>query len=160
MKKSTLGFTLVELVVVILIIAVLSVEVMTQSTTTVTPMMLSAAASQVADDIRYTQALSMFSGQRYYYSDVSVNQYSIQNGSGTAIVLANGSKVATLPAGVVFSSATNLSTVLGFTGRGAPITDTSGTLLTATATITISSTSGAYTQTLTISPITGRIVIS
>jgi type II secretory pathway pseudopilin PulG len=158
MKKDLSGFTLIEMVVIILIIAILSVEVITQSTSTVTPLTVSGAASQVANDIRYTQALSMFSGQRYYLVSTASNQYAIQNGSGTGIPLANGTLVATLPAGVVFGGTTNLSNLIGFTGRGIPITDTSGTLLTAAATVLI--TSGAYSNTITISPTTGRIVIS
>ncbi len=160
MKKNASGFTLIELIIVMLIITVLSTEVIIQSTTTVTPMMVSAAASQVADDIRYTQAMSMFSGQRYYLTDSSNSSYSIQNGSGTAIVLANGKTVASLPAGIVFYTATNLTAVIGFTGRGVPITDTNGTLLTATATVTISTSAGAYPQVITLSPTTGRVIIS
>jgi prepilin-type N-terminal cleavage/methylation domain-containing protein len=156
MKKSGLGFTLIEIVVTILIISVLAVAAYTQLSSVA--LNAGSLAQQVANDVRYTQALSMYTGQRYYLMGLSSTSYEIANGSGTPVTMATGGSVFNFPAGLAFGSSVNLPNgIIGFTGRGIPITDTSGTLLNSTAQILI--VGGSTTMTISVSPVTGRVIV-
>jgi prepilin-type N-terminal cleavage/methylation domain-containing protein len=156
MRKSLLGFTLVEMVVAILIISVLSVVI--YSLLPVSPFNSISVAKMVGNDIRYTQALAMYTGQSYYLEGTGANTYQIVNSAGTAILTARGTTTTTVPGDAQFTGITNLpNNIIGFNSRGAPITDTSGTALAATAVITV--TSGASSDTITISVGTGNVTI-
>jgi prepilin-type N-terminal cleavage/methylation domain-containing protein len=158
--NTSQGFTLIELVMVILIAGILAVVAFFQW-----PgynLNLGAKALQLQSDVRYTQALSMNSDQRYYLSiNTSTNSYQILNASGTAIVLESGGTTATLGAGIAFGLLTNLpNKLIQFNGSGIPYTTTSlpGTQLASTATIPM--TTGSFTQTISITPLTGMVSIS
>jgi prepilin-type N-terminal cleavage/methylation domain-containing protein len=149
------GFTLLEMVLVILIIGVISMTVVTPTKTQV-PMRLQYEARRVLNDIRYAQALSMASGQRYRWVLTSSSTYQITNEAGSAIMLANGSTTLTLSAGVTIASLSNLpNSLIAFDSAGAPyITSTyPGTALATTATIPV--TSGGQTRNITVLPTTG-----
>jgi prepilin-type N-terminal cleavage/methylation domain-containing protein len=156
MKKLYSGFTLVEMVIVILLISILSVAVYTQLP--VVALNIGATAQQLANDLRYAQALSTYTGQRYYLVGVSGNTYDITTAGGAAITMAGGGTIVTMPNGIQFGTATNIpGGMVGFNGRGAPIIDTSGTLLTGTGIITL--TNGTQSMTISISPTTGRVTV-
>jgi MSHA pilin protein MshC len=151
------GFTLVEMVVVILIIAVLSGSYALISYQPA-PLELTAMAQQLASDIRYTQSLSMTKGVRYRLQSTTSTNYQIVNASGTAITMALGSNTITLGSGISIASATNLPDgLIAFDGWGTPYVDTANTLLTATAVITLIQDS--QTQTVSITPGTGRVTV-
>lgn len=148
------GFTLVELVTVLVLVAILSVVAINQWPGS--GINLSAQADQLVGDIRYTQALAMNRGQRYRINFTATN-YSITDAAGTTPVphpLTGANSVA-------LSAGTTLTTTNGFLvfdSNGAPYTTatTPGTPLAADAVITLSA-DGA-TSTVRISPETGRVI--
>jgi prepilin-type N-terminal cleavage/methylation domain-containing protein len=155
-RKSNLGFTLLEMVIVILIIGILSLVVINQLPSA--SIDLGALAQEIVSSVRYTQALSMYTGQRYYFYAPSTGSYEIVNGSSTPIVLAQGNTVVTFPTGVTFGATTFPNGMVGFNGRGQPITDTTGTLLTTTGTFSL--TNGTTTMTITVQANTGAVTLS
>jgi prepilin-type N-terminal cleavage/methylation domain-containing protein len=158
-SRSERGFTLIELVMVIMIIGILSVTVAMQWQGY--NINLGAKAYQLESDIRFTQALSMSTDQRYYLSiTTSTSSYQIKNAAGTAIVLGNGATTATLGTGISFGTLTNLpNNLIAFSGAGIPCTSTgsAGTVLASTATIPL--TTGTLTLTISITPTTGMVSI-
>lgn len=143
------GYTLIELVLVIVIIGVIGIVVNPFSSQI--SMTVDAEARHVLSDIRYAQALSMATGQRYRWVQTSSNTYQIISAAGSAMAFANGSSVMTLSSGTSFSGISNLpGNLINFDTAGIPYVDTGtpGTPLTSTATITISN--GSYSRSITI----------
>lgn len=137
LRKS--GFTLIELAVVIIVaIVFLAIEIKWGTVTNIT-----AQAIQLADDIRYTQNLSMARNQRYKLV-TSSSGYVIQNDSSgvTEYSVALGSGI------------TETSYTIIFTTEGIPL-DASSNPLTSTATITLNT--SEQTSAVTITPVTGRV---
>jgi len=152
------GFSIIELVLIIVIIGLLSISVFIKWPGLV--INLGAQAEQLANDIRYTQSLSMTNGQRYRLVIASSNTYQILNNSGTAIKLAMGNSTMTLNSGITFGTLTNLpNNLIAFDGNGIPYTDTGnpGTQLSATATIPL--VGSGNTKNVSISPQTGRTIV-
>lgn len=121
---------------------------------------IGAQAQQLASDIRYTQSLSMTKNQRYRFTIISTSTYQIMNSSGSPVRNAMGALTTTLNNGITFGSLTNLpNNLIAFDGNGNPYTDTGtpGTLLASSASIPL--VSGSNTQTLVISPQTGRVLV-
>lgn len=158
-RHAQYGFTLIELVIVIILIGILSTSVyLSWPKSSVS---LDAQAHQIAHDIRYAQTLAMTKGQRYRFVRTSSTSYQVTNNSGTAVMLALGSAIVTLNAGITFSGFTNLpNNLIAFDGKGTPYTNTSspGTALASTATISL--TANGETRTISISPGTGRVIVS
>lgn len=153
------GFTLLELVIVIILLSILS------ATALITwPSMsinLGAQAQQLADDLRYTQSMAMNKGTRYYLIKLTSTSYQIRTLAGSAVTLPTGGTTVTLGSGITFGTLTNLpNSLVTFDGKGAPYTDTGtpGTALASTATIPL--TSGGVTRTVSIYPQTGRAIVS
>lgn len=159
MRSAAVGFTMVELVLVVLIIGALSVAVMPKWTAT--GMGLNYEARRVLNDLRYAQALSITTGQRYRWVKVSATTYQILNEAGTAMVLPSGTTTLTMAGGVTMGSLTNLpNNLVAFDALGAPyVTSTlPGTALAATASIPLSA--GGITRTVTITASTGYGALS
>ena len=156
---SARGFTLFELIIVILLIGVISVTVAPKWVST--PTNVNYEANRVLNDIRYAQALSLTRGIRYRWVYVSATSYQILNESGVAIILPTGGTTLTLTSGTTISGLTNLpNNFIAFDSQGIPYTTSSipGTALAATASITL--TGGGATRTVQISPQTGYGVVS
>ena len=154
---SSDGFTLIELVAVIVVISILSIYALPKVASNAT--LVNFEAIRVLNDIRYTQLLSMLSGQRYRWVKTSSTSYQILNFAGSAVMLPNGSTTYTLASGVSFGSLTNLpSSLIAFDTTGTPYTTSSspGTLLSSTAMIPVT---GTVTRNVEISPTTGYGVI-
>lgn len=155
--KNEKGFTLVELVMVILLLGILSA-----GTYFIWPrdnINLGAEAANLASHIRYAQILSMTKGQRYRFVKTSSTTYQIANSAGTAIQLPSGQTTVTLQAGIAFGTLTQLpNDLIAFDGKGIPYIDTGspGTALASTATIPLTA-SGSTTLTIQIDPETGRV---
>lgn len=152
------GFTLIELVVVLVIIGILAIYPLFSWQGAA--INLDGQAHQIANDIRYTQALSMSKADRYRFVKTSANTYQITNSSGTAIAFPSGNTSITLGTGIAFGTLTNLpNSLIAFDGEGVPYVNTSfpGTALAATATLSL--VAGGETKTIAISPITGSVLI-
>ncbi len=154
------GFTLLELILVIVVISIMAVEVLPIMSTSTTISLL-AQAKQLASDIRYTQTLAMTKGQRYYLIKQSSTTYQILSSAGTAVPLVMGNTTVTLNSRITFGTLTNLpNSLIEFDGRGTPyVTSASpGTALASTATIPL--VSGGNTHTVSITPQTGEVSVS
>ena len=152
------GFTLIELVCILVLLGVLATGIYIQWPGAV--ISLGAQAHQLANDVRYTQALSMTKGQRYQLTITSSTAYQILNSSGTAIVNTMGATTTALKSGVTFGTLSNLpNSLIVFNGQGIPYIDTSspGTTLSTTASIPL--VGGGVTKTIIISPQTGRVIV-
>jgi len=153
-KKAAGGFSLIELVVVIAVVGILAVVVAPRWQST--PTNLEYEIRRVLNDVRYTQLLSLTTGQRYRWVRVSSTAYQIQDSSGTPIALPTGGSQWTLMTGASFGSFTNLpNNLIVFDSQGTPYTDTGspGTALNATAVIQVSA--GGQTRSIQIFPQTG-----
>lgn len=152
------GFSLLELVFVILVIAVLSVVVLPKWTATTTN--VNYEARRLLSDVRYTQALSVTTGQRYRWVKLSATTYQITNEVGTPIILPSGTTQWTLTGGITIGTLTNLpSNLIAFNAEGVPYTTTGmpGTALAANALIPLSG--GGTIRSVQISPETGYGVL-
>ncbi|HSW70883.1 MAG TPA: GspH/FimT family pseudopilin, partial [Gammaproteobacteria bacterium] len=146
------------LVCVIVLLAILSVSAFLSWPGT--SIHIGAEANQVANDLRYTQALAMAKGQRFYLQLSSTTTYRIVSNSGISVVNAMGGTTTTLMNGLSFGTLSNLpNSLLAFDSNGTPYIDTAspGTALAATASIPI--VGGGKTATISITPVTGRVVV-
>jgi prepilin-type N-terminal cleavage/methylation domain-containing protein len=150
-KKS--GFTLIELIFVIAIIAIISVNVMPKWLASSTNLVVQ--QRKLLNDIRYTQALSVTSGQRYRWVLLSTSSYQITNEAGTPVILPSGETTVNLPSGTTISTSSLPNNLIAFDSQGTPYTDASypGTALMTTANVTI--VSGTVSRYITIYPLTG-----
>ena len=151
------GFTLIELIVMLIIIGILSFTLLPRLSTQT--FNVSAIAAQLAMDIRSTQSLSMSQGQRYRINFTSTS-YQITDLNGVAIVLPRTGSSAAIPVSPATLSGYNpplTNNYVVFDSKGAPYIDNTnpGTGLAANAVITL--TSSGTTSTLTIAPQTGRV---
>lgn len=150
------GFTLIELVTVLLLVSILAVAAVNQWPGS--GINLAAQADQLVNDIRYTQSLAMNRGQRYRIN-LAADRYWISDAGGTVTLAlpGSGATVVTLNSGIALSASYSF---LVFDGNGAPyITATTpGTPLAADAVITLSA--DGVSRTLRISPETGRVLKS
>lgn len=151
------GFTLIELVIVIVILSIFTFALVKWPATDTG---LYAQARKIASDIRYMQHLSEVKQQRYRIN-FSENSYTLTDLDNTTPVvqLADNQSTQTLPSNITLT--TNLpSKYLVFDMQGVPYIDNQipGTPLTSTATITLI-TSG-NTETISIYPTTGAVIVS
>jgi len=153
------GFTLIELLIVIALIGILAVTIMPRFTAT--GHSLEYEARRLLNDIRYTQALSMLTGERYRWIRSSANSYQIQNEAGSSIMLPNGSTEVTFTSGVMFGAMSNLpGGLIAFSSLGVPYVSvgTPGTALTSVASIAL--TAGGNVKIIQILPQTGYGTVS
>lgn len=153
-KYTQKGFTIIELVMVVVLVGVMILVV--SNIFTRTPIELDSQTRRLVNDLRFMQHKAM-SRNIQTRINFSSTQYTLTEADGTTAINqpALNTNVVTLPNGVTLS--TNLpGNMLVYNGLGKPFTDTSGTELTVTATITL--TAGSSTETVNISPDTGRVV--
>lgn len=145
------GFTLVELVAVLLIAALLAVTAISRYPGK--GMDVGAQAEQLASDIRYVQTLSMSRGERYcLHLDASSYQIRRSNCSITVThPVAGTTDVSLQSTGITAANLTGNN--IEFDGKGRPTTLASP----AVATITLSA--GGASKTVAVAPETGRVVV-
>ena len=150
------GFTIIELVIVIMIVGILSVSLVFNNSQKA---LKTASQSEIlASNVRYAQTLSMTKGSRYYLEKTSATSYQVKSAAGTPVTLPAGGTTTTLSGGSTFSAFSNFpNNLVAFDGKGTPYTDTGspGTPLSTTASISI--TDGSSTSTVYISPQTGWV---
>jgi len=149
------GFSLIELVMTMTLIAILSAVVMSRWSATTFD--VQSAAELLVADIRYTQKISMTRGERFRINFQN-DRYWVSTRTGTSTIPnpATNQAVTRLSNSIRLSSSYSS---LVFDGNGAPYINTSlpGTALTGNATITLSV--GSHSRTIQISPTTGRVAI-
>ena len=141
----SLGFTLVELIVVLVLLGILAAVFIPRSGNDA--IILSTQAEQFAADIRYVQSLAMTQGwsgvnARRYRINFTATTYNFTDVSGVAVAHAGGTSGSVAFSGGVSISpfpATGLANnLVSFDGIGAPYTDASAnTLLASTGAITL-----------------------
>lgn len=152
------GFTITELVLVIVLVGLMGAYFIGNKMPS-RALPLEAQAQQLAGDIRFTQALSMFQNVRYRANLSASGSYQILDSSGSAITLQSlGSTTATLAHGVSLSASTNY---LVFDGQGTPYTSSTaggaGTKATSDQTITL--TTGSQSIVVGITRETGDVTV-
>lgn len=147
--RKARGFTLVELVMVMVVIAVIVAVAMPVWPGKTAE--LSAQASRLATDIRYTQHLATTRGKRFQLLRVSSTSYRIQSIEATPDVI----ETITLTSGLTLNAFTN--NLIAFGTDGTPYTTATipGTAL--SSTLSISLTDGSTTDTITVTPETGMV---
>jgi len=155
------GFTLRELLIVIVLVGIISAIALTRTGND--PVMLSTQVDQLAGDIRYVQALAMTQGQRYRINLTATGYtLTLADAGGTLVPHpVTGSTAQTnWNSGVTVAlPPTNLpNSLVAFDGRGIPYTDNVATIaLGAAITATITLSKGGASQSITITPLTGRV---
>jgi prepilin-type N-terminal cleavage/methylation domain-containing protein len=167
-KESQLrsrGFTLVELIVVMVVLGILAVVLVPRSNNPA--IILSTQAEQFAADIRYVQSLAMTEGwsgvaptARRYRVNLTATSYRFYDAGGVPVAHPSGTTGAISFAGGVSISPlppSNLpNNLVAFDGLGRPYTDAGAvTLLASTATISL--VSSGTTRAVQIFPGTGMV---
>ena len=153
------GFTLVELIVMLLVIAVIAVIAAPKMSSD--PVLVATQAEQLAGDIRYAQTLAMTQAQRYRINLTATGYtFTLADAGGTPVIhpLTGSTAPISWNSGIsVTLPPTSLpSNLVAFDGRGVPYTDNlATTALAATATIVLSR--GTASQQISISPETGKV---
>lgn len=144
------GFTLVELIVVIMLVAILAYSAISRGPDVISN--LNVQAEQVAADLRYVQSLSMIKNQRYCLA-FGATSYQIRTNSCTSAVPHPlvGTTNVTL-ANTALTAANLSGNAVEFDGKGAPTT-----LVSATSNGTVTLTGGGQSKTVFVSPQTGRV---
>ncbi len=154
------GFTLTELIVTVMVIAIISAIAVPRMGND--PVLLATQVDQLAGDIRYVQTLAMTQGQRYRINFTATGYTFTQaNAGGTPVphpVTGSTSQIAWNSGVTISLPPANLgNNLVAFDGQGVPYTDNVATsALGSTATITLNK-SGAPSQSVTITPQTGRV---
>lgn len=159
------GFTLIELVMIIVILGILALTAVPNATTT-SSIKLQAACQKITSDLRYAQEMSMAQQVRFGISfDPATETYfayrvnvgtkamdpQTRNDFDVSFTALNEFK------GMDIAS-TNFSNKLEFDSTGAPY-DGSGVILSSQGIITIQTTGGAYSRTVRIEAKTGKVSI-
>lgn len=153
------GFSLVELLLVVAVLAILAVNVMPKWPAI--GLNVNYQAMQVLNDIRYAQALSLTTGNLYAWVKLSSNTYAIYSEGLTPIILPNGDTVATLDANTTFGTLTNLpNSYIVFNSTGTPFVTNIAPMTPLASTATIPLVSGSVTSTVQINAVTGAGTIS
>lgn len=149
------GFSLVELVVIVLLLGILAVAVFPRFSSP--PVTVGASADQMAADIRYVQALSMTRGARYCFYLTSTTSYALRTGTSCTTAVNHPATGSSSPISLsdITYTATNLSTVyIEFDTKGQPTTISPST---GSAQITLSG--GGETRVVSVTGVTGRVVL-
>lgn len=162
MSKPINGFTYIEFVIAIVILAILYFTFSPGLILTST-FNLNSITKQVKEDIQYAQILSLMAGNsqggstgNYGFNVLSTTSYQIVTASGTypstgnSFLAAGTAATINLPSGVTISSSSN---PIYFNSSGYPV-NASGTQL-ATQTVTI--TAGGRSNTLNICTVSGFV---
>ena len=148
------GFTLIELVVVMLLLGVLTAWVSMRASTT--DMDVITQAEQLAADIRYTQSLSMSRGQRYRVN-FTASSYLITDMSGAAQAHPGTGLRAPISLGTTVLSGYNptlTNNYVAFNSSGVPYISATA-ILAGVATLTL--TGSGNTNQVSVAPDTGRV---
>lgn len=161
--RTSNGFTLIELVVIITIVAILAVAVLTSGTAK-GPIRLEAACQKLAVDLRYMQQMAMAEQVRFGISfDASDEAYfgfRVNTSTKARDPQTQGDLEVEFDEMTEFNEigivSTNFSDAIEFDSMGAPY-DASAVVLSSEGIVTL--TDGSNTKTVRIQPVTGKVSI-
>jgi prepilin-type N-terminal cleavage/methylation domain-containing protein len=159
------GFTLIEVIVIVVIMGVLAVVIIPN--TTVQPVLrLEAACQKIQNDLRYIQEMAVAQQVRFgiYFNPSSEAYFGYRINTSTKAKDPHTRNDLNIDftslsefKGVEIVS-TNFNNALEFSGKGEPYNGL-GVLLASEAVVTLQTTSGAYSKTIRIQPVTGKVKI-
>ncbi len=163
-QARSAGFTLTELIVMMLVIAIISAIALPRMGNA--PVLVSTQAEQLAGDIRYVQTLAMTQGQRYIISFPSATSYRILDSLGLPVVhpVSGSNAAVTLGANVTLAlqPTTPAGNALEFDGLGVPYSVTTPATLNGPLTqpATIKLTKDTENRSVTVTQETGRVTVT
>jgi len=157
-KNREWGFTLIELIVVIVILLILSAVIAPKITDVITGTRINTAARKIASDIRYAQSLAISAQTTYgvIFNPNPTNTYSLyQNTSATIITnpFSGGLYTVQLNTGEYDGVTINGSYEVKFDSLGSPT-------LGGGSSVIISNNGAAPTRTITVAANTGKVSIN
>jgi len=148
------GFSLIELIAVMLVLVIIAVTVYFKwSSISINPY---AQAAQLANDIRYTQNLSMTKRQKFRLAITSATTYQIQDENNNPVTISSRGTTITLENTITFGTPTGIISKIIFNPKGTPYNDAQPSVpLTSNAIIPLVASN--KTVDVTITPNTGRV---
>lgn len=155
--RSNRGFSLIELIVVIVLAGILSVAIFSRAPSK-GALTINGEAEQLAADLRYAQTLVQTQGQRICVSFTAAGYRMTTAASGCATDVQTAAGFTGQVALDDITLTNNLpSSRLVFGDKGVPYTDTVGTALASDAQLTLTGEGG--TIVVRVSPVTGRVCV-
>lgn len=153
-ERAIFGFSLVELILVIAILSILAVPIYFRWSGSF--MTLTSQAQILANNLRYTQNLSMAQHQRFSLVRLSATSYQIQDAAGQAVRNPLDSEIVTLTSGVTFGTFQAIANRITFSSEGVPFND-SATPAPLITTAELPMILDNRTEVVTVSPETGMV---
>lgn len=160
------GFTLIELVMVIVILGILAVTVIPKTTTTKGSVRLQAACQKLASDLRFMQQMAIAQQVRFGISfdigDESYFGYRVDTAAKAIDPHTQGDLEVDFDQMTEFNdiviASTDFSNAIEFDSMGNPY-DGNGDALSSEGVLTLETIDGASSKTVRIEPVTGRVSI-
>jgi prepilin-type N-terminal cleavage/methylation domain-containing protein len=162
MKK---GFTLIELVMILVLVGILAVAVIPKGTAKAS-VRLEAASQKLATDLRYAQEMALAQQVRFGISfdtsDESYFAYRITTSTEAKDPQTRNNLEVEFDETREFNDivivSTNFNDAIEFDSKGAPY-DGNGVSLSSEGIVTLGTQDGSYTKTARIKPVTGKVSI-
>ena len=155
-QRVAFGFSLVELILVMAILLALTVPIYLRWFGS--SMMLTSQTQILANNLRYTQNLSMTQHQRFSLVIISETSYKIQDAAGQAVKNLLDDEVVTLTSGVKFDPFEDMIKEITFSSTGVPfILDRNSLSVPLTTPAELPLTLNGRTTVVTVNPATGMV---